>query len=93
MLTAPLYMLQAYDRVLASGSVPTLVALTILVAGIFLFLGAFELIRSRIAARIAHHVGEQVHRPLFAAILDHTIRRTPQSQAQPLRDLDLIRHS
>jgi PrtD family type I secretion system ABC transporter len=92
MLAAPLYMLQVYDRVLASGSVPTLVALTILVAGIFAFLGVFELIRSRIAARIARHVGEQVHRPLFAAILDHTVRRTPQSQAQPLRDLDLIRH-
>ena len=31
MLTGPLFMLQVYDRVLASRSIPTLVALTVLV--------------------------------------------------------------
>ena len=31
MLTGPLYMLQIYDRVMASGSVPTLVGLFVIV--------------------------------------------------------------
>ena len=39
MLTGPLYMLQVYDRVLASRSVPTLAALTVLIALLFLTLG------------------------------------------------------
>ncbi|MCP4780568.1 MAG: type I secretion system permease/ATPase, partial [Hyphomicrobium sp.] len=39
MLTGPLFMLQVYDRVLASRSVPTLIALTLLVAGLFTFMG------------------------------------------------------
>ena len=39
MLTGPLFMLQLYDRVLTSRSVPTLVALAVLVCGLFLFLG------------------------------------------------------
>ncbi len=37
MLTGPLFMLQVYDRVLASRSVSTLVALTLLVADLFTF--------------------------------------------------------
>ncbi|HKJ63372.1 MAG TPA: type I secretion system permease/ATPase, partial [Hyphomicrobiales bacterium] len=39
MLTGPLFMLQVYDRVLASGSVPTLVLLALLASGLFVFLG------------------------------------------------------
>jgi ATP-binding cassette subfamily C protein len=39
MLTGPLYMLQVHDRVLASGSEETLVALSILVLRPFLAMG------------------------------------------------------
>ena len=35
MFAGPLYMLQVYDRVLASQSVPTLVALSLLLGGAF----------------------------------------------------------
>ena len=40
MLTGPIYMLQVYDRVLASQSVPTLIALFALAAVLYLFMGA-----------------------------------------------------
>ena len=46
MLTAPLYMLQIYDRVLSSGSQSTLVALSILAVGMISVMGALEIIRS-----------------------------------------------
>ena len=36
-LTSPLFMLQVYDRVLSSGSIPTLVGLAVLAAGLYAF--------------------------------------------------------
>ncbi|HOV05443.1 MAG TPA: type I secretion system permease/ATPase, partial [Kaistiaceae bacterium] len=44
MLTGPLFMLQVYDRVLASRSVPTLTALVILAAGLYAMMGVFDLV-------------------------------------------------
>lgn len=46
MLTGPLYMLQVYDRVVTSQSVPTLVALTVLIFFLYVTLGALLWIRS-----------------------------------------------
>ena len=40
MLAGPLYMLQIYDRVLVSRSIPTLVALSIFLVGAYAFQGA-----------------------------------------------------
>src|ERR671935_2524711 len=53
MLAGPLYMLQVYDRVLSSRSVPTLVALSIFLVGAYAFQGALDLIRSRVVVRAA----------------------------------------
>src|SRR6516225_8007947 len=47
----PLYMLQVYDRVLASHSIPTLIALTVLLCGAFALQGAIDLIRNRVVTR------------------------------------------
>ena len=51
MLTGPLFMLQVYDRVLASRSVPTLLVLTGLVCGLFAFYSFLDALRSRMATR------------------------------------------
>jgi ATP-binding cassette, subfamily C, bacterial exporter for protease/lipase len=51
MLAPSIYMLQVYDRVLASGNVLTLTMLTVLVLGLFLLMGALELIRSFVLVR------------------------------------------
>jgi ABC-type protease/lipase transport system fused ATPase/permease subunit len=65
MLAGPLYMLQIYDRVLASRSVPTLVALSIFLVGAYAFQGLFDVIRSRVVVRAAalldRHFGTTVH--------------------------------
>src|SRR5262245_55076935 len=53
MLAGPLYMLQIYDRVLPSRSIPTLVVLSIFLVGAYAFQGALDLIRSRIVVRAA----------------------------------------
>jgi ABC-type protease/lipase transport system fused ATPase/permease subunit len=51
MLTGSFYILEVYDRVLPSRSLPTLLGLTTLAAGLFAFLGLLDLIRGRGSAR------------------------------------------
>jgi PrtD family type I secretion system ABC transporter len=53
MLTGSLFMLQVYDRVLVSKSVPTLVSLTIITGALFAIYGVVEVIRSKIASGIS----------------------------------------
>src|SRR5580704_6383063 len=52
MLTGSFYMLEVYDRVLPSRSVPTLVGLTVLAGVLFGFLGVLDVIRARVLTRI-----------------------------------------
>lgn len=91
MLTGPLYMLQVYDRVLASRSVETLVALSILVAGLFALMAVLDFARGRIMAR----VGARFQTALDGRVFEATLRRSvkPQDQALStavLRDLDAV---
>lgn len=58
MLTGALFMLEIYDRVLPSRSVPTLVALLILAGGLYAAQGFIDAIRSRILVRVGHSLDE-----------------------------------
>ncbi len=92
MLAGPLYMLQIYDRVLASRSVQTLIALTVFLVGAYAFQGLLDVIRSRIVTRSAmlldRHLGTTVH----AAVIRLAILSRHAGEAhQPIRDLDQIR--
>lgn len=91
MLTGPLFMLQVYDRVLTSQSMPTLVALFTLVVGLFAFMGVLDLIRSRLLVRI----GVRIDRLISSQVFDRSVKvqsaaGNPQ-QAQLLKDLKQIR--
>jgi ATP-binding cassette, subfamily C, bacterial len=91
MLTAPLYMLQVYDRVLVSRSEETLLALTLLMAFLFLIMGLLDHARSRIMAR----VGARLQQKLDARVLSAAFRRltvAPQDTAAlaAQKDLDAI---
>jgi ATP-binding cassette subfamily C protein len=91
-LTSPLFMLQIYDRVLASGSVPTLLGLSILAVGLYGFQSALDILRARILLR----VGESFDRSYSSRVYDAVIRlplitRMPGDGQQPLRDLDNVR--
>lgn len=91
MLTAPLYMLQVYDRVLVSRSEETLLALTLLMAFLFLLMGLLDHARSRIMARVGAklqarldlRVGRAAFRRLTVAPEDPAARAARQ-------DLDAI---
>lgn len=92
MLTGPLFMLQVYDRVLASKSQSTLVALLILVAALFVFLGLLELIRTRILARVSDQFSQDLREVTFKATLDHSVKQTASVGTQPIRDLEQVKH-
>ena len=69
MLTGPLFMLQVYDRVLASRSVETLTALFVLVVFLFLLMGVVDLARNRVTQRIAARFQDRMEGRVFTAAL------------------------
>jgi len=92
MLAGPIYMLQVYDRVLASRSVPTLVALTVFLAGALAFQCVLDIIRSRIVVRSATLLDQRLATTVHQAVIRlGVVRRAPGEAQQPVRDLDQIR--
>ena len=91
MLTGPLFMLQVYDRVLGSGSVPTLVALIGIVIALYAYYGFLEFLRARILVRIGRRVEETLRARVFDVMAEHALRRTQGVGGQPVSDLATIR--
>jgi PrtD family type I secretion system ABC transporter len=92
MLTGSFFMLQIYDRVLPSRSVPTLVGLAILATALFVLQGALELIRSRINVRIGEHLDHTLSLRVYDALVRLPLKtRGDGDGMQPLRDLDYVR--
>lgn len=60
MLAGPLFMLQVYDRVLSSGSVPTLQGLFMIVVLAYTFLAIYDLLRTRLLSRAAMRLDQAV---------------------------------
>ena len=91
-LAGPLYMLQVYDRVLSSRSVPTLVALSVSLVIAYGFLGGLEVVRSRLAVRIASLLDIRLDVLVHGAVIRLANRNSTSGEAhQPVRDLDQIR--
>jgi ATP-binding cassette subfamily C protein len=92
MLAGPLYMLQIYDRVLSSRSVPTLVVLSVFLVGAYAFQGALDLIRSRVIVRAAALLDQHLAVAVHGAVIRLAVaNRHPTEGPQPVRDLDQIR--
>ena len=91
MLTGPIFMLQIYDRVLISSSVPTLVSLTLLMAVLFIFMGVLDFMRSRILVRVGNTIGEDLEAQTFRIWLKQGAHGVSASRLAPLDDLDNLR--
>jgi PrtD family type I secretion system ABC transporter len=92
MLAGPLYMLQVYDRVLSSRSVPTLIALTVFLFGAYAFQAGLDIIRSRIVVRAARLLDRRLETSVHGAVLHFAIYSHNKAEAQqPIRDLDQLR--
>ncbi len=91
-LTGSFFMLEIYDRVIPSRSIPTLVGLCVLALTLFAAQGALEALRARILARIGAALDADVGRRVFSLSVQAPLRGArPEEAGQPLRDLDQIR--
>lgn len=91
-LTSAFYMLQIYDRALTSGSIPTLLALSVLAIGLYLFQGLFDVIRSQILVRLGARLDRRVAPVAHQVAID--MPRFGFSTAEALergRDVDTVR--
>ncbi|MGI9406368.1 MAG: type I secretion system permease/ATPase [Hyphomicrobiaceae bacterium] len=91
MLTGPFFMLQVYDRVLTSHSVPTLVALSVLVAVLYGFMAALDIVRGRILARAAVRLDDTLAPRMIDAMLINSADKVPNVGSVPARDLETVR--
>src|SRR6202012_1772052 len=91
-LTGSLFMLEVYDRVLPSRSVPTLIGLIILAAFLYAAQGVLDLIRGRILGRIGTSLDEALNARVFDIVVRLPLTVGGRNEGlQPLRDLDNIR--
>ncbi len=91
-LTGSFYMLQIYDRALASGSVPTLLGLSLLAIGLYLFQGLFDIIRSQVLVRVGARLDRKISPMAHQVAID--MPRFGFSTAEALergRDVDTVR--
>lgn len=91
MLASPLYMMQLYDRVLPSRSVPTLIALSVLFVGIVAVIGGFEFLRSRVMVRMGTGLDRRLAARVFDAIVQRDVGGAGKHRDQPLQDLTQLR--
>jgi PrtD family type I secretion system ABC transporter len=91
-LTGSLFMLEVYDRVLPSRSVPTLVGLAVITALLFGFQGMLELVRGRMLVRIGNQIDWRLSDRVYDLVVRLPLRtRGGGDGLQPVRDLDTVR--
>ena len=92
-LTGSFFMLQVYDRVIPSRSLPTLVALSGLALILYGFQAVLEFIRGRILVRMAGSLDVELTDAAFGIVTRLPLRyRATGDGQQPLRDLDTLRN-
>jgi ATP-binding cassette subfamily C protein len=91
-LTGSFYMLEVYDRVIPSRSVPTLVGLSILALAMYAFQGVLDILRGRVLIRIGSGLDSSLASRVHEAVARLPLRaRQTGDGLQPLRDLDQVR--
>ena len=91
MLAGPLFMLQVYDRVLASRSDATLLVLVLLIVLVYGFYALIEMLRTRLAVRLANLVERSFGDSLLRGSIRLRLTAQPRSAPDPVRDGDTVR--
>ncbi|MGJ8528310.1 type I secretion system permease/ATPase [Maritalea sp.] len=90
-LTGSIFMLQVYDRVIPSGSVPTLIGLCVIAAMLFAFQGIFDNMRLRILGRIGRSIDEHLGTAIYRLAASTHLGGKPVDGGQAQQDLDRVR--
>ncbi|HAH10910.1 MAG TPA: type I secretion system permease/ATPase, partial [Alphaproteobacteria bacterium] len=92
MFAGPLYMLQVYDRVIASGSLETLAVLSLALVGVFAAQAWLDSQRMCLMSRIGQLIDGHLRSPAHAAVIRYTVAGLPaQDATRPVLDLDVLR--
>src|SRR5471032_2289073 len=91
MLAPALYMLQVYDRVLASGNQMTLLMLTLMILGLFGLMGALEWVRSQVVIRLGTQMDMRLNQRVYDAAFEAQLKGGTQAAGQALSDLTALR--
>ncbi len=93
MLTGSVFMIQIYDRVLSSRSMPTLAALSAIALTAYIFQGGLDAIRARVLALVGERIDGAAGPELYKAVaaLPLIDPKNGQETLQPFRDLEAIR--
>ncbi|WP_241749696.1 type I secretion system permease/ATPase [Teichococcus aerophilus] len=89
-LTVSIYMMQVFDRVLATRSVDTLLFLTLIALGAIMLLAVLETVRSQVMQRVALWIEARVAPEGFKRALEAKLRGQPYCM-EALRDLAVYR--
>ena len=93
MLSGSIFMLQVYDRVLPSKSVPTLIGLSMLVLALYAFQAILDVIRTRLLVRIGSAFDESIAESVYRAVVRLPLKGVRTAETlQPVRDLDAVRN-
>jgi ATP-binding cassette subfamily C protein EexD len=88
MLVPAFYMLQTYDRVVGSGSIPTLIMLTLVMILLMTTMGGLEWVRSRILVRVSAKLDLLLGKKLYDTSFKQALYSGgANTGAQPLSDL------
>lgn len=90
-LSLPLYQAQIFDRVISSGNLDTLAALTLIVAFLFVFQALLDFLRSRLLLVVAARLSIALGRPVFEAAVEAALRSGTAPAAAAMRDLNGLR--
>jgi ATP-binding cassette, subfamily C, bacterial exporter for protease/lipase len=91
LLVPSLYMLQVYDRVLSSRNETTLLMLTLMVLGAFLFMSALEFVRSFVLIRVGAQLDMKINKRVYTAAFEQNLKKVGGNAGQALNDLTTIR--
>jgi len=91
MLVPSIYMLQVYDRVLGSKNDITLLMLTLMMLGAYLFMSALEFVRSFVMIRVGARMDMKLNKRVYTAAFERSLRKGGGNAGQSLSDLTNLR--
>lgn len=92
LLVPSFYMLQVYDRVVTTGSVPTLLVLTLIMLVLMITFGMLEWVRGRIMVRVSTRIDTLLGNRLYGASFKQALNSGGMNASgQPLNDLTGLR--
>jgi PrtD family type I secretion system ABC transporter len=89
-LAVPLYTMQVYDRVLGSGSWPTLLYLTLAAAGVIAVNALLDIARAGVAVRVSGWLADRLAPQAFARAIEAALQSRDYS-TEALHDVSTVR--